>query len=111
MPKLSATRPRRVTFLIQAKNTPDLLARVAMLFHRSTIDIQTLTMNRTENRRHMRIGLTVTLEEQRALRIQANLNKIVNVLSVELRRLPRKAPRSASNCPCCGNDYHCGPQP
>ena len=108
MPKLSTPRPGRVTFVICAKNTPDLLPRVALLFHRSAVNIGTLTMNRTESRRHMRIGLTVTTDEHQARRMEANLFKIVNVVSVELRRLPRKTAHFPWHCPCCGNDYHCG---
>ncbi len=59
----------------------------------------------------MRIGLIVTVEEHQAQRMETNLYRVVDVMSVELLRLPRLPRAFPWHCPCCGNDYHCRARP
>jgi acetolactate synthase small subunit len=69
-------------FFVDAENKPDVLARVAMVFHRRAIPIQTLVMvpGLHDN---LRISLTAELDEDRSQRIVADLYKLVNVCLVE----------------------------
>lgn len=76
----------RVTFVIQAENRADVLARVAMLFHRLNVEIEALYMVRRRGAETMRLSITMQADGERSRRIEANLYKVVNVVSVKTER-------------------------
>jgi acetolactate synthase small subunit len=77
---------RRVTFIVEAENRPDLLARLVLLFHRLNVEIHGLRMMRRRDSPTMRLGVTVEVEVERARRIEAHLYKVVEVGSVRIGR-------------------------
>jgi acetolactate synthase small subunit len=79
------------TFVVSAENHPDVLARTVLLLHRLAIHIRALTMIRPVRSQKMRMTIHVELDLSRALRVAANLSKIVHVLSVETRNLDAKS--------------------
>jgi len=70
-------------FLVCAKNKPDVLPRVVLLFHRCAIDIDRLTMRRPKKSSVMRMTITVTVNTDQSNRVEAMLHKLVDVLSVK----------------------------
>ena len=79
MPELSMLN----TFVVYVENKPGVLARVAMLFRRRAFNIDSLTVGRTEKPEVSRMTIVVDADRDQALRIEANLYKLVNVLFVE----------------------------
>jgi len=71
------------TFLVEAENKPDVLARIVMLFHRRAIIILSLSMIAIEDPGVVRMTATVDADQVQAERTVANLYKLVDVLSVE----------------------------
>jgi acetolactate synthase-1/3 small subunit len=74
---------RMLTFVIHARRTPDVLARVVMLFHRRRVQIDSLTTGRGEKSDVLRLELTVEDGQATAGLIETNLYKLVDVLLVE----------------------------
>src|SRR6266853_3498350 len=74
----------RVTFVIQAENRGDVLARVVILFHRLNVEIAALYLVRRRASETMRISVTVEADRERAKRMEAHLYKVVSVISVKL---------------------------
>ncbi len=72
------------TFLVEAENKPDALARIVMLFHRRAIIILSLSMIAIEHPGVVRMTVTVDADQVQAERTVANLYKLVDVLSVEM---------------------------
>ena len=75
--------PRRSrTFIVHVEDRPGTLNRVVSLFRRRGFNIDSLTVGRTEREGVSRITLVVQCDEDTALRLEANLYKLVNVLDV-----------------------------
>jgi acetolactate synthase-1/3 small subunit len=71
------------TFVIYVENKPGVLTRVASLFRRRAFNIDSLTVGRTEKAEVSRMTIVVDADHDQALRVEANLYKLVNVLYVE----------------------------
>src|SRR5271156_5108421 len=71
------------TFIVYVENKPGVLSRVVSLFRRRAFNIDSLTVGRTEKREVSRMTIVVDADHDQALRVEANLYKLVNVLFVE----------------------------
>ncbi len=71
------------TFVVYVENKPGVLTRVASLFRRRAFNIDALTVGRTEKPEVSRMTIVVDADRDQALRVEANLYKLVNVLFVE----------------------------
>ncbi len=71
------------TFVVYVENKPGVLTRVASLFRRRAFNIDSLTVGRTEKPEVSRMTIVVEADHDQALRVEANLYKLVNVLFVE----------------------------
>ena len=71
------------TFVVHVENKPGVLTRVASLFRRRAFNIDSLTVGRTEKPEVSRMTIVVDADQDQALRVEANLYKLVNVLLVE----------------------------
>jgi acetolactate synthase I/III small subunit len=71
------------TFVVYVEDKPGVLARVAILFRRRAFNIETLTVGRTDVPGVSRMTIVVDTDEQGALRIEANVYKLVNVLRIQ----------------------------
>src|SRR5580692_6881289 len=71
------------TFVVHVENKPGVLTRVASLFRRRAFNIDSLTVGRTERPEVSRMTIVVDADRDQALRVEANLYKLVNVLLVE----------------------------
>ena len=78
--------PKRITFAIQAENRADVLARIALLFHRLNVEIHTLSMVRKRGWKTMQMRVVVEAEMGHAHRLKAHLCKVVEVRSVTMER-------------------------
>jgi len=76
---------KRVNFVIEAENRPEVLARLVVLFHRLHVEIHALSMKWARGSETMRLKVTTEAEPDHALRIEAHLYKTVEVRSVETR--------------------------
>lgn len=76
-----ATKPR--TFVIYVEDLPGVLNRVSSLFRRRNYNIISLCVGRTHEAGVSRITAVVDADAEVALRIEANLYKLVNVLRVD----------------------------
>jgi acetolactate synthase small subunit len=74
------------TFLVEAEDKQDVLARVVMLFHRRAIVIRSFSMTPSKHPGIVRMAITVEADQVQTERTVANLYKLVNVLSVETAR-------------------------
>jgi acetolactate synthase small subunit len=72
------------TFLVEAEDRQDVLARVVMLFHRSAIVVRSFSMRPSEHLGAVRMAITAQVDQTQAERTVANLYKLVNVISVEI---------------------------
>jgi acetolactate synthase-1/3 small subunit len=72
-----------MTLVVQVENKPGVLNRVASLFRRRGFNIESLTVGHTEKPGVSRMTIVVDTDEGGALRIEANLYKLVHVLRVE----------------------------
>ncbi len=71
------------TFVVYVENKPGVLTRVASLFRRRAFNIDSLTVGRTEKPEVSRMTIVVDADRDQALRVEANLYKLVNGLFVE----------------------------
>jgi len=71
------------TFVAYVEDQPGVLNRIASLFRRRNFNIVSLTVGRTHEPGISRMTVVVEADEAKARRIEANLYKLVNVLSVE----------------------------
>jgi len=71
------------TFVVYVENKPGVLTRVASLFRRRAFNIDSLTVGRTEKREVSRMTIVVDADRDQAMRVEANLYKLVEVLFVE----------------------------
>jgi acetolactate synthase-1/3 small subunit len=76
----------RVTFVIEAENRADVLARIVMLFHRLNVEVEALYMVRRGGSETLRIHVTIEVNEEGCRRMEANLYKVVDVSSVMIER-------------------------
>lgn len=70
------------TFVVTVEDEPGVLNRVASLFRRRGYNIESLTVGHTEKPGVSRMTITVPTDEAGAHRIEANIYKLVNVISV-----------------------------
>jgi acetolactate synthase-1/3 small subunit len=71
------------TFVLYVENQPGVLNRIASLFRRRAYNIESLTVGHTEKPGVSRMTIVTNISEGAAHRVEANLYKLVNVLSVE----------------------------
>jgi acetolactate synthase I/III small subunit len=71
------------TFLAYVEDRPGVLNRVTSLFRRRGFNIESLTVGRTDRPGVSRMTLVIRSDDDAARRLEANLYKLVNVLSVE----------------------------
>lgn len=71
------------TFVATVEDRPGALNRVVSLFRRRGFNIASLTVGRTERPGVSRIALVVQADDDTARRVQANLEKLVDVLQVQ----------------------------
>ena len=64
-------------FVVHARRTPETLARVVSLFHRRAVEIERLTMERTDDPNSLCITITLETDADQTQRIEANLYKLV----------------------------------
>ncbi|HEY3380522.1 MAG TPA: acetolactate synthase small subunit [Vicinamibacterales bacterium] len=70
------------TFVVRVDNEPGVLNRVSSLFRRRAFNIESLTVGHTEAPGVSRMTIVVETDESGARRLEANLYKLVNVLTV-----------------------------
>jgi acetolactate synthase-1/3 small subunit len=70
------------TFVVRVENQPGVLNRVASLFRRRAFNIESLTVGHTETAGVSRMTIVVETDAGGAVRLEANLYKLVNVLRV-----------------------------
>ncbi len=75
--------PTMHTFIAYVDDQPGVLNRVVSLFRRRAYNIESLTVGRTDRDGISRITLVMSADDDQALRIAANLYKLVNVIRVE----------------------------
>jgi acetolactate synthase-1/3 small subunit len=75
-------RPLR-TFIAYVEDQPGVLNRVASLFRRRGYNIASLNVGRTHEPGISRLTMVVEADETTARLLEANLYKLVNVISVE----------------------------
>ena len=71
------------TFVVRVENQPGVLNRVASLFRRRAFNIESLTVGHTETAGVSRMTIVVETDDSGARRLEANLYKLINVLSVD----------------------------
>ena len=79
----NTSKPTVRTFVVYVEDKPGVLNRVASLFRRRTFNIESLNVGRTHDPGVSRMTIVMAADEDTALRIQANLYKLVNVLRVD----------------------------
>jgi len=71
------------TFIAYVEDQPGVLNRISSLFRRRVYNIVSLNVGRTHEQGVSRMTFVVEADDDQARRIEANLYKLVNVLSVE----------------------------
>lgn len=71
------------TFIAYVEDQPGVLNRVTSLFRRRGYNIVSLNVGRTNESGISRMTMVIEADDDKARRIEANLYKMVNVLSVE----------------------------
>src|SRR5262249_52693336 len=74
---------RSHSFVLYVENRPGVLNRIASLFRRRAVNIESLTVGHTEREGVSRMTIISTISDGAAQRVQANIYKLVNVLSVD----------------------------
>src|SRR5207237_4820289 len=70
------------TLIVYVEDQPGTLNRIVSLFRRRGFNIESLTVGRSEREGISRITVVVRADDETARRLEANLDKLVNVLSV-----------------------------
>lgn len=78
-----SNQPVLRTFVAYVEDKPGVLNRIASLFRRRNYNIVSLNVGRTHEPGVSRMTFQVEADRDMALRIEANLYKMVNVLSIE----------------------------
>jgi acetolactate synthase-1/3 small subunit len=73
----------RHTFVLYVEDQPGVLNRVASLFRRRAYNIESLAVGHTDRPGVSRMTIISMISEGAAQRVEANLYKLVNILSVE----------------------------
>ncbi len=73
----------RRTFVVHVEDKPGVLNRVASLFRRRAFNIESLTVGRTHEAGVSRMTIVVDADDDTARRVEANLYKLINVISVD----------------------------
>ncbi len=81
-PRTNDGRPLR-TFVAYVEDQPGVLNRIASLFRRRGYNIASLNVGRTHEPGISRLTMVVEADETTARLLEANLYKLVNVISVE----------------------------
>jgi acetolactate synthase I/III small subunit len=76
-------QPTLRTFVAYVEDQPGVLNRIASLFRRRNFNIVSLNVGRTHEPGISRMTVVIEADDDKARRIEANLYKLVNVLSVE----------------------------
>ena len=76
-------REKTHSFVVYVENKPGVLNRIASLFRRRGYNIESLTVGHTERPNISRMTIVSSISEGAAHRVEANIYKLVNVLSVE----------------------------
>ncbi len=71
------------TFVVYVENKPGVLNRVASLFRRRGFNIESLTVGHTDRPGISRMTIVTDTDEPGAYRVETNLYKLLNVISVE----------------------------
>ncbi|MCB9708264.1 MAG: acetolactate synthase small subunit [Myxococcales bacterium] len=71
------------TFVVYVEDKPGVLNRVASLFRRRAFNIESLNVGHTHEQGISRMTIVVQADADTARRFEANLYKLVNVLTVE----------------------------
>jgi acetolactate synthase I/III small subunit len=75
-------REKLHTFVVYVENRPGVLNRIASLFRRRGYNIESLTVGHTERPGISRMTIVSAISAGAAHRVEANIYKLVNVLSV-----------------------------
>src|SRR5580700_2765511 len=75
-------RTRLHTFIVYVEDKPGVLNRVASLFRRRAYNIESLTVGHTERPGISRMTIVSAISEGAAHRVEANIYKLISVLSV-----------------------------
>jgi acetolactate synthase I/III small subunit len=78
-----SSHPQLRTFVAYVEDRPGVLNRIASLFRRRGYNIISLNVGRTHEPGVSRMTFVVEADDDKARRIQANLYKLVNVISIE----------------------------
>ncbi len=79
----SAENSMQTTFIVYVEDQPGVLTRVASLIRRRGFNIESLTVGHTDRPGVSRMTIVMDSDERAVPRIEANLYKLVNVISVE----------------------------
>jgi acetolactate synthase-1/3 small subunit len=71
------------TLVVQVENRPGVLNRVSSLFRRRAFNIESLTVGHTHEPGVSRMTIVVDTDDGGAARLESNLYKLVNVISVQ----------------------------
>ena len=84
----------RTTFIVRVEDRGDSLMRVVSLLHRLALKVDSLVFGVSEVPRESSIRISLETEPDKAQRIAAQLNKIVEVLCVEIVVMPETGTKS-----------------
>ena len=73
----------QTTFIVHVEDQPGVLTRVTSLVRRRGFNIESLTVGRTERRGVSRMTIVMDVDDAAVARIEANLYKLVHVITVE----------------------------
>ena len=76
-------REKPHTFVVYVDDKPGVLNRIASLFRRRAFNIESLTVGHTEMPGVSRMTIVSRIDEGAAHRVEANIYKLVNVLSAQ----------------------------
>jgi len=76
-------RDKRHSFVVYVEDRPGVLNRISSLFRRRAFNIESLTVGHTERPGVSRMTIVSAINQGAAHRVEANIYKLVNVLSVE----------------------------
>ena len=94
------------TLIVHVEDQPGSLNRIVSLFRRRGFNIESLTVGRTEREGVSRITVVVRADDDTTHRLEANLYKLVNVLSVEDVTHARSVSREMASISSTGEETH-----
>lgn len=80
----SQTQQGKITIVALVENKPGVLNRVVSLFRRRSFNVDSLTVGRTHKPHVSRMTIVVDSESMSPFKIKANLEKLVNVIDVQI---------------------------